>query len=118
MTDQPSKPSRRDIPVEKRPYGAYFFVFALVLALGTLWAVADEVIVRRPWKDWQRKFNQYEYDMVAAKRDSLIAVLEMEEQSGDPSQTRAALQQQLDALRSQLESNSDYHALQRGTEGS
>lgn len=112
MAEQPTNTRRTDIPVEKRPYGAYFFVFALVLALGTLWAVADEVVVRRPWKDWQRKFNQYEYDMVAAKRDSLVQVLEQEEAAADPSQTRAGLQQQLDGLRSALEANTDYHALQ------
>jgi len=112
MAEQPTNTSRTDIPVEKRPYGAIFFVFAFVLALGTLWAVADEVIVRRPWKDWQRKFNQYEYDMFTAKRDSLVVALEQEEQSADPSQTRAGLQQQLDAMRASLESNAEYQALQ------
>ena len=112
MAEHPTNTSSAEIPVEKRPYGAYFFVFALVLALGTLWAVADEVIVRRPWKDWQRKFNQYEYEMVASRRDSLVVALEQEEQSADPSQTRAGLQQQLDATRVLLESNSGYHAVQ------
>ena len=112
MTEKPTNTRRADIPVEKRPYGAYFFVFALVLALGTLWAVADEVVVRRPWKDWQRKFNQYEYDMVAARRDSLVTALGQEEAAADPSQTRAGLQQQLDGLRASLESNSEYRTLQ------
>ncbi len=112
MADQPTPTTRSDIPVEKRPYGAIFFVFALVLALGTLWAVADEVIVRRPWKDWQRKFNTYEHDMIAARRDLLVLALETEDQSADPSQTRAGLTRQLTALREALAGNPEYHALQ------
>jgi mono/diheme cytochrome c family protein len=112
MSEETTSMRRAEIPVEKRPYGVYFFVFALVLALGTLWAVADEVIVRRPWKDWQRRFNEYEYNMVAARRDSLAAALEQAEQASDPSQTRAGLQQQLEAMRAALADNSQYHALQ------
>src|SRR5512147_1155995 len=102
MADQATNTSRIAIPVEKRPYGAYFFAFALVLALGTLWAVADEVVVRRPWKEWQRKFNQYEYDLVAARRDSLVSALQADEASADPNQTRAGLQEQLNGLRASL----------------
>lgn len=112
MAEDSTRTSRSETPVEKRPYGAYFFVFALILALGTLWAVADEVIVRRPWKDIQRDFNQYEHNMVAARRDSLLAALETEEQSSDPSQTRAGLSQQLAGMREALAGNAEYYALQ------
>ncbi|MBI3871502.1 MAG: c-type cytochrome [candidate division Zixibacteria bacterium] len=106
-------PRRMDIPVEKRPYGVVFFVCSLLLALGTLWAVADEVIVRRhDWKDAQRGFNQYEYQMVAARRDSLVTALEETEKTLDPSQTRAGLTQEVAAARHDLAGNADYHAAQ------
>lgn len=58
---------RADTPVELRSYGTYFLVFSALLILGTLWAVVDEVIVRRPWKEYQTRY----YELAAAKLDSL-----------------------------------------------
>lgn len=110
--NHPDTSKRTDIPVEKRPYGAAFFVLSMILALGTLWAVADEVIVRRPWKEYQRAFNQYEYDMLAARRDSLIQALEQEEAGAPEGQSRAALEAQLAGLRRELEGSAEYRELQ------
>ncbi|MEW5874880.1 MAG: hypothetical protein AB1752_06845, partial [Candidatus Zixiibacteriota bacterium] len=112
MSDQTSDKNpatkRTDIPVEKRPYGTTFFVLSMILALGTLWAVADEIIVRRPWKDYQRAFNEYEFNMVAARRDSLVQDLETKEASAPAGQTRAALREELAAMQSALKQSSEY----------
>ena len=54
---------RAQIPIEQRNYGTYYAVFAGLLFVGTLWAVVDEVVTRRPWKEEQR-----EYQHLAAQR--------------------------------------------------
>ena len=107
-TDKPSAASRYDIPVEKRPYGILFFIFALILAAGTLWTVADEVVVRRPWKRYQREFNNYESRMVQAKRDSLQAALDSKEEGLPEGERKGTLQQQVDETRRALKQNPDY----------
>jgi mono/diheme cytochrome c family protein len=58
---------RAETPVELRSYGTYYLVFSGLLILGTLWAVIDEVDIRRPWKEYQ---SQY-YGLAASKLDSL-----------------------------------------------
>ena len=58
---------RSDIPVEQRSYGTYYLIFSALLVLGTLWAVIDEVKIRRPWKQFQTEY----YDLAATKLDSL-----------------------------------------------
>jgi len=50
-------------PIEERNYSVYYIVFAGFLFLGTMWAVVDEVVTRRPWKDVQR-----EYETLAARK--------------------------------------------------
>jgi cbb3-type cytochrome oxidase cytochrome c subunit len=54
---------RAQRPIEERNYGPYYIAFAGFLFLGTMWAVVDEVITRRPWKDVQR-----EYQVLALKK--------------------------------------------------
>jgi hypothetical protein len=44
-------------PIEERNYSIYYIVFAGFLFLGTMWAVVDEVVTRRPWKDVQRDYQ-------------------------------------------------------------
>src|SRR5205085_9202207 len=39
-----------------------FVGLAVLLALSTLWAVYDEVVPRRPWKDYQREFFKLDED--------------------------------------------------------
>ena len=64
-------------PIEERDYSTLYIVFAGFLFLGTMWAVVDEVITRRPWKDVQRDYQelaarkmQEREDQAAAEMDS------------------------------------------------
>ncbi len=59
--------NREEIPVEVRNYGKYYLVFSVLLIVATLWAVVDEVKVRRPWKGYQAEY----YELAAMKLDSL-----------------------------------------------
>jgi mono/diheme cytochrome c family protein len=54
---------------EKRSYGALWLVLSLLLFVGGLWAIADDYIFRRPWKQYQTEFNELEI----AKTEAAIA---------------------------------------------
>jgi mono/diheme cytochrome c family protein len=45
-------------PIEERNYASIYIIFSALLFLGTVWAVVDEVKVRRPWKEYQREFYE------------------------------------------------------------
>jgi mono/diheme cytochrome c family protein len=44
-------------PIEQRYYGSIYAGLALILFLGTFWAVYDEIDSRRPWKDYQEQYR-------------------------------------------------------------
>lgn len=48
---------KTEIPVEQRNYSKLYLVFSSILFLGTIWAVWDEVKVRRPWKEYQDEYR-------------------------------------------------------------
>ncbi len=54
---------RSETPIEQRNYALFYLVFSGLLFLGTIWAVLDEVTIRRPWKEYQRAF----YNLAAKK---------------------------------------------------
>ena len=66
---------RAETPVEKRNYSTFYLVFSGLLFLSTLWAVVDEVVVRRPWKAYQSEYYKLSEEKVAAQyADALAAV--------------------------------------------
>ena len=88
---------RARIPVEQRNYGMFYIVFSAILFLGTVWAVWDEVSVRRPWKGYQ---SQY-YDLLYQKLDSLKS----EALSAIDSTEAAGLQERLRQAQGALQSD-------------
>jgi mono/diheme cytochrome c family protein len=70
---------RKDAPIddEQRSYGALWLVCSLLLFVGSLWAVADDNIFRRPWKKYQGEFSRLEIkrleDAIAAEQTKLDA---------------------------------------------
>src|SRR5262245_12070186 len=70
---------RRETPLddEKRSFGALWLVCALLLFVGSLWAVADDNVFRRPWKKFQAEFNRTEIrrleDAITAEQARLDA---------------------------------------------
>jgi hypothetical protein len=50
---------RRRMPIEQRSYTKMYSLLAIALFLFTLWAVMDEVMTRRPWKDIQEDFKDF-----------------------------------------------------------
>ena len=66
--------SKKEILVEEKSYAALFFILSGLLGFVTLWGFYNETITRRPWKEIQRQFYEYEYqktkiDLEKAKQD-------------------------------------------------
>lgn len=59
--------SKKEIPAEKKSYSALFFILSALLGLVTIWGFWDEMITRRPWKEIQQQFYQYEYEKTKAE---------------------------------------------------
>lgn len=66
--------SNKEIRVEEKSYAALFFILSGLLGFVTLWGFYNETITRRPWKEIQRQFYEYEYhktkiDLEKAQQD-------------------------------------------------
>ena len=59
--------NKKEIPAEKKSYAVLFFILSALLGLVTIWGFWDEMITRRPWKEIQQKFYQYEYEKTKAE---------------------------------------------------
>ncbi len=59
--------NKKEIPAENKSYSALFFILSGLLGLVTLWGFWSEMITRRPWKQIQQQFYQYEYDKTYAE---------------------------------------------------
>jgi len=55
---------RPDQPVEQITYRTHFVVWSVILVGLTGWAIWDEVVLRRPWKGYQRTFKRIEMKKV------------------------------------------------------
>ncbi|MBI2618717.1 MAG: c-type cytochrome [Ignavibacteriales bacterium] len=88
---------RSQIPVEQRGYGVFYIGFSAILFLGTVWAVWDEVSIRRPWKDYQSAY----YKSLYRKLDSLKTAALAEVDSSEVTSLNEQLARAESALRSQ-----------------
>ena len=66
--------SNKEVRVEEKSYAALFFILSGLLGFVTLWGFYNETITRRPWKEIQRQFYEYEYqktkiELEKTKRD-------------------------------------------------
>ena len=59
--------NKKEIPAENKSYSALFFILSGLLGLVTLWGFWSEMITRRPWKQIQQQFYQYEYEKTHAE---------------------------------------------------
>src|SRR5216684_7729763 len=54
--------ARREIDDEKRSYSGVFLLAVGLLLAGSIWAVWDDYVSRRPWKRYQASFYSLAYD--------------------------------------------------------
>ena len=67
--------NKKEITAENKSYSALFFILSGLLGLVTLWGFWSEMITRRPWKQIQQQFYQYEYDKTYAELEKAKLVL-------------------------------------------
>lgn len=61
--------NKKEIRVEEKSYAALFFILSGLLGFVTLWGFYNETITRRPWKEIQRQFYEYEYQKTKIELD-------------------------------------------------
>ncbi|MCF6149540.1 MAG: c-type cytochrome [Candidatus Kuenenia sp.] len=83
---------------EEKSYSAVFAAVSFILVAVTLWAVVNEVVDRRPWKKYQRKFYQLEYEKVKEEYEKSLALFESPEVQEKYRETTDALKQANDAF--------------------
>ena len=83
-------------PLELQSLKWPFVGLAVLLLLSTVWAVVDEVVTRRPWKNYQREFFKLEQKHLKEDRERAQKRLESPE-----------VKQQLDAARAELKAAQD-----------
>ena len=89
---------RKSIPVEQRSYTKIYGILAILLFAFTVWAVLDEVMTRRPWKDVQADFKEF-------KARRLNLEIKKERAKIDPA-VRKDLKKRLSDLEKQMQSDS------------
>src|SRR5450759_1126246 len=66
---------RAETPIENRSYSKFYLIFSGLLFLSTLWAVVDEVAVRRPWKTYQSEYYSLSAEKIREQyKESMAAV--------------------------------------------
>src|SRR5207237_2458047 len=90
-------------PLELQSLKWPFVGLAVLLALSALWAVYDEVVPRRPWKDYQREFFKLEEAHLKADRERAQRRLDAPEMK----KQRDALRAELDAAEKAISGNAE-----------
>ncbi|MDO8462466.1 MAG: c-type cytochrome [Deltaproteobacteria bacterium] len=70
-------------PIEKVSYGKLLFLLGGFFFFVSLWAVYNEVISRRSWKDYQIDFNQLEFKKIYAESQDLKKKMADEDKARD-----------------------------------
>ena len=97
-------------PLELQSLKWPFVGLAVLLAFSSLWAVYDEVVPRRPWKNFQREFFQLEEAHLKADRERAQKRLEAPETKQQLEAARAELKASTEAISGNPEQRREYEA--------
>src|SRR6185436_6957737 len=103
-------------PLELQSLKWPFVGLAVLLALSSIWAVYDEVVPRRPWKNFQREFFQLEEAHLKADRERARKRLEAPETKQQLEAARAELKAASDAISGNPEQRREYEAAVKAEE--
>ncbi|MSQ45442.1 MAG: c-type cytochrome [Ignavibacteria bacterium] len=95
---------RLGLQIENRNYTNFYLIISIILFLSTAWAVIDEVITRRPWKDYQSEYNYLLQQKLQTNYDELISFID--------SSTVAGLHAELKKAESSLENEAYKNAVE------
>src|SRR5919205_2184045 len=97
-------------PLELQSLKWPFVGLAVLLALVTAWSVYDEVVARRPWKNYQREFFKLEESHLRADRDRAQKRLDAPETKQQLDAARAELKAATEAISGNPEQRREYEA--------
>jgi cytochrome c2 len=97
-------------PLELQSLKWPFVGLAVLLALSSLWAVYDEVVPRRPWKEYQREFFKLDESHLKADRARAEKRLESPETKQQLEAARADLKAASDAISGNPDQRREYDA--------
>src|SRR6266850_191962 len=103
-------------PLELQSLKWPFVGLAVLLALSTAWAVYDEVVSRRPWKNYQRDFFKLEESHLKADRERARKRLEAPEIKQQLENAQAELNAAGDAISGNPEQRKEYEAALKAEE--
>src|SRR5438270_12374858 len=99
-------------PLELQSLKWPFVGLAILLALVTAWSVFDEVVARRPWKNYQREFFKLDKAHLEADRERAQRRIEEKKMS----ELRAELKAASDAISGNPEQRREYDAAVKADE--
>src|SRR5205085_8901271 len=103
-------------PLELQSLKWPFVGLAVLLALTTVWAVYDEVVPRRPWKNYQREFFKLEESHLKADRERAQKRLEAPETKKQLEELKAELKAATEAISGNPEQRKEYDAAVKAEE--
>jgi mono/diheme cytochrome c family protein len=87
--------ARREIDDEKKSYSGLFLLLVGLLLVGSVWAVWDDYITRRPWKKYQTNFYTLAYEKTKAELAQEEQRLQEDSNYQEAQAKLVAVQQQL-----------------------
>src|SRR5712671_5254561 len=103
-------------PLELQSLKWPFVGLAVLLALSTAWALFDEVVTRRPWKNYQRDFFKLEESHLKADKERARKRLESPETKQELEKARADLKAAEEAISGNPEQRREYEAALKAEE--
>src|SRR3954471_20158030 len=103
-------------PLELQSLKWPFVGLAVLLALSTAWAVYDEVVPRRPWKNYQRDFFKLEESHLKADKERAQKRLEAPETKKQLDELHAELKAATEAISGNAEQRKEYDAAVKAEE--
>src|SRR5712671_2589014 len=103
-------------PLELQSLKWPFVGLAVLLALSTAWALFDEVVTRRPWKNYQREFFKLEESHLKADKERARQRIESPETKQELEKARAELKGAEEAISGNPEQRREYEAALKGDE--
>src|SRR5712692_8158826 len=97
-------------PLELQSLKWPFVGLAVLIALTTAWAVYDEVVPRRPWKNYQREFFKLDESHLRADRERAQKRLEAPEAKKQLDELKAELKAATEAISGNPEQRKEYDA--------
>jgi len=84
---------------EEKSYVGLFILLSFILAVANVWALWNEIVGKRPWKNYQTRFYELEYENAKKKYDDAVAAFGRQ----DEQDLYKAVEQKLDKAKKEFE---------------